>query len=75
MAGSHEVADHYTHGSLLDAIRTGVAEIGKTPDNVTIDELGAIDEFHIVITHPVIEGFDQLISGQCCKNGLERGLP
>lgn len=47
MSGSREIAEHYTHGSLLDAIRTGIADIGKTPDTVTIDDLAPIDEFHI----------------------------
>jgi SAM-dependent methyltransferase len=47
MTGKNEVADHYTHGSLLDAIRTGLETTGKTPETVTIHDLAPIDEFHI----------------------------
>ncbi len=41
------VAEHYTHGSLLEAIRNGLEQLGKTPNTVTVDDLGPIDEFHI----------------------------
>ena len=47
MTKKSAVADHYTHGALLDAIRTGLTALGKTPDTVSIDDLGPIDEFHI----------------------------
>lgn len=60
MTGSREVADHYTHGSLLDAIRTGVGEIGKTPETITIDDLAPIDEFHIGGRVASTEFLDQL---------------
>ncbi|MGB5212834.1 MAG: class I SAM-dependent methyltransferase [Anderseniella sp.] len=60
MAGSNKVADHYTHGSLLNAIRTGIAEMGKTPETITIDDLGPIDEFHIGGRVASAEFLDQL---------------
>jgi SAM-dependent methyltransferase len=41
------VADHYTHGKLLDAIRAGVNKLGKTPSTVRPEDLAPIDEFHI----------------------------
>ncbi len=41
------IAEHYTHGSLLDKIITGIESIGRTPGSVTIDELAPVDEFHI----------------------------
>ncbi|MGE0821852.1 MAG: class I SAM-dependent methyltransferase [Candidatus Binatia bacterium] len=41
------VSAHYTHGSLLDAIRAGVTKLGKTPESITVDDLAAVDEFHI----------------------------
>ena len=47
MADPTTVAAHYTHGSLLDAIRAGVTKLGKTPESVTVDNLAAVDEFHI----------------------------
>ena len=47
MPDGNIVASHYTHGSLIDAIRAGVQKLGKTTDQVHIDDLGPIDEFHI----------------------------
>jgi SAM-dependent methyltransferase len=44
---SNLVANHYTHGSLIDAIRDGIQKLGKTTDSVHIDDLGPVDEFHI----------------------------
>jgi SAM-dependent methyltransferase len=41
------VADHYTHGSLLDAIRHGIEKLGKTVATVTLEDLGPVEEFHI----------------------------
>ena len=47
MANPANVAAHYTHGSLLEAIRVGVTKLGKTPESITADDLAAVDEFHI----------------------------
>ena len=47
MTNDRAVARHYTHGALLDAIRTGLDALGKTPETVTVDDLAPIDEFHI----------------------------
>lgn len=41
------VKNHYTHGSLIDAIRGGIEQSGKTIENVDVDDLGPVDEFHI----------------------------
>ena len=41
------VSNHYTHGSLLDAIRAGVEALGKSPDTVSVHDLGPVEEFHI----------------------------
>lgn len=41
------VAHHYAHGSLLEAIQDGLLKLGKSPDNVTVEDLAAADEFHI----------------------------
>ena len=43
----NSVAEHYTHGQLLDRILGGITSIGKTPDTVTVDDLAPVDEFHI----------------------------
>ena len=47
MSDSTSVSAHYTHGGLLDAIRAGVTKLGKTPESVTVNDLAAVDEFHI----------------------------
>ena len=47
MSNEPSVADHYSHGRLIDVILAGVQELGKTPDSVTVDDLAAVDEFHI----------------------------
>ena len=41
------VEAHYTHGALLATIAEGVQRLGKTPDTVTVEDLGPVDEFHI----------------------------
>lgn len=41
------VADHYTQGGLLDAIRAGLRKQGLTPQTVTVDALAAVDAFHM----------------------------
>lgn len=47
MSGEKAVADHYTHGSLLAAIRSGVEALGETPETLSVEDLGPVDEFHI----------------------------
>lgn len=41
------IASHYLHGNLLSAIESAIAQQGKRIDNITVAELGALDEFHI----------------------------
>ncbi len=41
------IAEHYTHGALLEAIRAGLRVAGKSPATVSIDDLAPVDEFHI----------------------------
>jgi SAM-dependent methyltransferase len=47
MADANLVSDHYTHGGLLDAIRAGVERLGKSPNTVSVEDLGPVEEFHI----------------------------
>lgn len=47
MANTGLVANHYTHGSLLDAIVAGVEGLGKSTDTVSVEDLAPVDEFHI----------------------------
>jgi len=41
------VSQHYTHGNLLGAIEGSVSRLGKTTENITVDDLAPVDEFHI----------------------------
>ncbi len=47
MFDSNAVADHYSHGELVGAIRDAVRDMGNTPETITVDDLAAVDEFHI----------------------------
>jgi ubiquinone/menaquinone biosynthesis C-methylase UbiE len=47
MSNNKDVSDHYTHGNLLEAILSSIAKLGQTVDNVTIEDLAPVDEFHI----------------------------
>lgn len=47
MSYDKSVSDHYLHGDLLRAIETALSSIGKTTENVTIEDLAPVDEFHI----------------------------
>ncbi|WBL77272.1 methyltransferase domain-containing protein [Bradyrhizobium xenonodulans] len=46
-AAEDAVAHHYARGGLIDVIESALAQMGKTRDTVTIDDLSAVDEFHI----------------------------
>jgi ubiquinone/menaquinone biosynthesis C-methylase UbiE len=54
------VANHYTHGSLLEAIQRGVQALGKTTANVGVEDLGPVDEFHIGGRAATADFLDQL---------------
>jgi ubiquinone/menaquinone biosynthesis C-methylase UbiE len=47
VAVSSQIADHYARGGLVDAIRDGLACIGKSESTVTAEDLAPVDEFHI----------------------------
>ncbi|WP_340693933.1 class I SAM-dependent methyltransferase [Hyphomonas sp.] len=47
MSIDQEVAHQYRHGSLLGAIEAGLAHQGKSPADVTIEDLAPVDEFHV----------------------------
>ncbi len=42
-----KVVSHYGSGELIEAIRDGIAALGKSTGSVTIDDLAPVDEFHI----------------------------
>ena len=53
MARSHKPIEHdavsqnYGTGQVLDRIQAGLQQLGKSPGSVTIEDLAAVDEFHI----------------------------
>ena len=47
MSYEKTVSEHYTHGELLTAIQDSIIKLGKTIDDVSIDDLAPVDEFHI----------------------------
>jgi hypothetical protein len=47
MPTQQDVSNHYTHGDLAAAIRSGIESLGKTINSLTVDDLAPVDEFHI----------------------------
>lgn len=60
MPDSSTVTGHYTRGSLLETIKNAVLESGKTADNIEIDDLGPLDEFHTGGREATVHLLDQL---------------
>lgn len=60
MPDNESVAGHYTHGTLLDAIRQGIERLGKTEATVTLEDLGPVEEFHIGGRQASSDFLDQL---------------
>ncbi len=47
MLSDNDISDHYIHGNLLAAIEAALTQLGRSADNVTIEDLAPVDEFHI----------------------------
>lgn len=47
MPNNNAVAQTYLHGNLLNSIQNALTQLGKNIDNITIDDLSPVDEFHI----------------------------
>lgn len=47
MPNEHEVASHYGRDGLVEAIEKALSALGTSPSAVGIDDLAAVDEFHI----------------------------
>ena len=47
MEYDNSVSEHYRHGNLLLAIEDAIGKLGKRPDDLSIDDLAPVDEFHI----------------------------
>jgi SAM-dependent methyltransferase len=55
-----DVTAHYQLPGLLEAIRGGLAALGKTPESVTLEDLAPVEEFHIGGRPATKEVLDQL---------------
>ena len=60
MTNSDKVAEHYAHGSLVDAIKQALSDLGTTPQSATVDDLAPVDEFHIGGRSASADFLDQL---------------
>ncbi len=61
MSDEQAVASHYEHGDLLNAIKLSLKKLNKTQHDVSIDDLAAVDEFHIggrIATQNLLSQFD-----------------
>jgi SAM-dependent methyltransferase len=47
MIDEQRVAAHYGRGRLLEALREGLARMGKSTADVTADDLAVVEEFHV----------------------------
>lgn len=47
MTNDKAVSNHYSHGDLLQAIQSAIEKLGKTVNNISIEDLAPVDEFHI----------------------------
>lgn len=47
MSYEQSVSNHYLHGNLLGAIEAAIPKLGKSVAEITVDDLGPVDEFHI----------------------------
>lgn len=43
----NRLAEHYAPGGLLDLIGNGLAELGKSPATVELEDLAPVEEFHV----------------------------
>ncbi len=47
MTDEKTISNHYRHGDLLQAIQEAITLLGKTFDDISIEDLAPVDEFHI----------------------------
>ncbi len=66
MSDPNAVSSHYTRGNLLQTILERLSALGKTPETVTVADLGAVDEFHTGGRRATVDFLSQfgLSSGQ-----------
>lgn len=63
MSSDSAIQDHYSHGRLIEAITQGLTAMGKTLETATVDDLAAVDEFHIGGRRASEDFIDQLSLG------------
>lgn len=51
---------HYTHGNLLSTIQDSFARLGKSPGMLAIEDLAAVDEFHLGGSHATKHLIEQI---------------
>ncbi len=76
MVNEKDVSEQYFHGDLLNSIEASIAKLGKTTDNITIDDLAPVDEFHIggrMATANLIEQLDITEQGHILDVGCGLG--
>jgi SAM-dependent methyltransferase len=59
-SSAQEITRHYTHGELLAAIERGLQQMGRNLADVTVDDLGPVDEFHTGGRQATIDLLDQM---------------
>ena len=77
-----KVAAHYACGTLLHSIRDGVAKLGKAENDLTLEDLAPVDEFHIggrVATQALLDQLglapgDKVLDIGCGLGGVSRFL-
>lgn len=47
MINEDKVSGHYQNTRLLTEITNGLQQFGKTPNTMTLNDLAAVEEFHI----------------------------
>lgn len=60
MTDRNTLKRHYDHGDLLASIERGLMALGKSSETVTLDDLAAVDEFHIGGRQASLEFLDQM---------------
>lgn len=61
MNDDKRISTHYHHGNLLTAIEAGLKKQSIKPENASVEDLGAVDEFHIGGRAASIHFLDQLM--------------
>ena len=60
MSFDEKVSEHYTHGNLLNSVKIGIEQLGKTSSSITVEDIAPLDEFHIGGRQASENFFDQL---------------